>query len=94
MCLDTPPQQEEATVPMCNNQDCPVPEPHAEGVYRFNGEMYQLRDWCANGVARRVFGDSNPPPRLWRALDALAQGAGTWEDAKAVGGFQAAHYVG
>lgn len=94
MCLDTPSEQAGATVPVCTNQDCPVPEPHAEGVYRFNGETYQLRDWCANGIARRVFGDSNPPPSLWRALDALAQGAGTWEDARAVGGFQAAHYVG
>lgn len=81
-------------VSVCSRKDCPVREPHGEGVYRFNGDMYQLRDWCANGIARRVFGKSNPPPSVWGALDKLAQGEGTWEDAKAVGGFQAAHFVG
>ena len=79
---------------VCSSPYCPVPEPHAQGLYLFGGLKFHLRSYCADGIARTVFGQSNPPPRVWEGFDWLAQGWGEEGDARAVEGFQRAHFVG
>lgn len=78
---------------VCSSPQCPVPGSHAQGLYLFGGLKFHLRSYCANGIARRVFGESNPPPMVWESLDRLAQGVGEEGDARAMEGFQQAHFV-
>ncbi|KAL8793238.1 MAG: hypothetical protein Q9195_004174 [Heterodermia aff. obscurata] len=78
---------------VCTSPHCPIPEPHAQGLYLFGGLRFHLRSYCADGIARQVFGGSNPPPRVWEGLDRLAQGVGEEGDARAVAGFVGAHFV-
>ena len=87
---EQPPQP---ILPVCSSPQCPVSEPHARGQYLFGGLRFHLRSYCADGIARRAFGESNPPPRVWEALDRLAQGVGEESDARALEGFQQAHFV-
>ena len=87
---EQPPQPIRA---LCTSPQCLVPEPHAQGLYLFGGLKFHLKSYCADGIARSVFGESNPPPRVWEGLDRLAQGMGEEEDARAVEGFQQSHFV-
>ncbi|CAF9937439.1 MAG: hypothetical protein HETSPECPRED_000539 [Heterodermia speciosa] len=107
MTLDAPPlpitnpipnlqqqgQHQQPTQPLCASPQCPIQEPHPQGRYLFQGQPFRLRSYCADGIARRVFGESNPPPGVWEGLDRLAQGEGGEGDARAVEGFQGAHFV-
>ena len=86
-------QQPRPIPSVCSQTDCPIPEPHSEGLYQYEYQPWHFESWVANHFASRSFGSSNPPPHIWESLDRLAKGHGTGEDAVAVDAFQVAHYT-
>ncbi|KAL8681132.1 MAG: hypothetical protein Q9186_002725 [Xanthomendoza sp. 1 TL-2023] len=72
----------------CIAVDCPlVGNRHSQGVYVHN-------DLFAPNPLPSVFGTSNPPPRVWRAILKGTRGRGTQDDAEMIAGFIRYHVVG
>ena len=69
--------------PLCKEADCPIKEPHHEGIYRHNGEISKIE--CG------IFGMSNPPPHVWEAMYRISEGSGTLEECEWFLEFQRLH---
>lgn len=69
---------------ICTSRLCPVLPPHRLGFYlhkntkRTRPEIY--------------FGDSNPPPIVWFAVDLMAKGKASWRDEEMIAEFIKLHY--
>ena len=58
--------------PTCKQVDCPIKEPHHEGIYRHNGED--------SSYESSIFKFSNPPPHIWEAMYRIGEGDGSREE--------------
>ena len=74
----------------CRDPQCLIQEPHQEGIYRHHGEP--------PGRSNMLFGESNPPPLVWRALESLEigrdYGEETTEEFDALSSFLKLHMKG
>ena len=92
LALETQPQQPMPIPSVCSHPECPVAEPHSEGLYQYDSRRWSFRSYEANYVARAIFGASSPSPTVYASLGRLAEGRGSLRDAVAVNGFSEAHY--
>ena len=86
-------QQQLQSIPsVCSHPECPVAEPHAEGLYQYDSRRWSFRSHEANHISRAAFGASSPSLTVYASLGRLAEGRGSLRDAVAVNAFQEAHY--
>ena len=67
----------------CESDDCPVQEPHKRGPYFHNGKPLDTE--------HESWGESNPPPFIWKALDKFNKGRANAAEIHAVLTFQELH---
>ncbi|KAL6719977.1 hypothetical protein ACLMJK_001898 [Lecanora helva] len=72
--------------PMCKEPDCPIKEPHHEGLYRHNDE-----DPSTDYSFHSIFGQSNPPAHVWEAMSNICEQRETVEECNWLVGFLRLH---
>lgn len=67
----------------CESDDCPIHGPHKPGPYYHNGKPLDKE--------HETWGESNPPPFIWKALERYMKGSATPAEIHAVVTFQELH---
>lgn len=67
----------------CDHATCPIPTPHKPGPYYHKGK--------ALDTEHAMWGDSNPPPAVWRALERYQRGSASAGEIAMVVGFCEGH---
>ena len=67
----------------CESHDCPTLEPHKPGPYYHNGKPLETE--------HEMWGESNPSPAIWKALDKYNKGRANAAEIHAVVTFQEIH---
>lgn len=78
-CQHEPPQSK-----VCTSRMCPVLGPHSLGLY--------LHNKASRTRPETYFGDSNPPPIVWSAVDLMSEGKANQMDAEMIAEFMRLHY--
>ena len=67
----------------CKSAECPIPFEHYQGQYLFDNQSSEEN--------HPIWGESNPPPWLWRAFDHFTEGKATAADTDAILAFAEHH---
>ena len=68
---------------VCDSEDCPIRERHKPGPYYHKGKALEAE--------HETWGESNPPPFIWKALDKYQKGRASAAEIQAVVTFQELH---
>ena len=74
------------TAVICQSENCPIKDPHLEGLYLHNDQPSKWR--------HPYWGVSNPPPYMWRAWDRRTDKVATSEEVRDIFGFIECHAYG